>query len=240
MVSLIKREELLKYKNKINKFGLIDNNTFILKTNFDNSLSNVHNCIKRAYQNVSNENNKLLDTKLKIINKIQPNLGAILINNFNLPKIKNYFCSPCCLNNCKLCRFINKDYKITINDKCSIPIVNNSNCNAKCCIYILNCKKCKKFYVGETIDLQQRIYKHLYDIKKFKPFISEEKCVPLHFRMNCHNYNDFSILILQSNLFDDDVRFQTETFYINLIKRIDSTLLINSKVPNLYFKYKIS
>jgi len=84
------------------------------------------------------------------------------------------------------------------------------------------------------------MYKHLYDIEKFKPFISEDKCVPLHFRTKKHNYDDFSIFILQSNIVDDDVRFQIETFYINLIKRIDHTLLINTKIPNLYFKYKVS
>jgi hypothetical protein len=240
MVSHLKRDDLLKYKDKSNSFGLIDNKTFIFKTNFDNSLSETHKCIQNAFHKVSNENVKLNSTKLKIINKIQPNLGAILINNFKLPKIIKYFCSSCCLNYCKLCRFIKKDYKITINDNCTIPIVNNSNCNAKFCIYFIFCKKCKKFYVGETKDLQQRMYKHLYDIVKFKPFISEDKCVPLHFRMNNHKYDDFSIFILQSNLIEDDVRFQTETFFINLIKRIDPSRLINTKIPNLYFKYKVS
>jgi hypothetical protein len=240
MVSFLKRDDLLQYKDKSNSFGLIDNKTFIFKTNFDNSLSETQKCIKKAFHKVSNENEKLNNTKLKIINKIQPNLGAILINNFKLPKIMKYFCTSCCLNYCKLCRFINKDYKIKINDKCTIPIVNHSNCNSKFCIYFIFCKKCKKFYVGETKDLQQRIFKHLYDIEKFKPFISEDKCVPLHFRMNYHKYDDFSIFILQSNLIEDDVRFQTETFFINLIKRIDPSLLINTKIPNLYFKYKVS
>ena len=98
------------------------------------------------------------------------------------------------------------------------------------------CKKLNKFYVGETKDLQQRIYKHLYDIEKFKPLISEDKCVPLHFRMNKHDYIDFSIFVLQSNIVDADVKFQIETFYINLIKRIDHSRLINTKIPNLYFK----
>ena len=239
MVSNLKRSDLLKYKDKTSSFGLVNNKTFIFKTQFDNSLPQTHKCIKNAYQKVSKESEKIFDTELKIINKIQPNLGSILINNFKLPIVRNFFCGPCCLNNCKLCRFINKDYKIIINDNCTIPIVNNSNCNAKFCIYFIFCKKCKKFYVGETKDLHQRMYKHLYDIKNFKPFISEDKCVPLHFRMNKHNYNDFSIFILQSNLVDDDVRFQTETFYINLIKRIDHKLLINTKIPNLYFKYKV-
>jgi len=98
----MKRDDLLKYKNKSNSFGLLDN-----RTKFDNSLPETHNCIKKAYEKVSNENEKFFDTKLKIIKKIQPNLGAILINNFKLPKIKKLFCSSCCLNNCKLCRFIN-------------------------------------------------------------------------------------------------------------------------------------
>ena len=134
MVSFLKRDDLLQYKDKSNSFGLIDNKTFIFKANFDNSLSETQKCIKKAFHKVSNENEKLNNTKLKIINKIQPNLGAILINNFKLPKIMKYFCTSCCLNYCKLCRFINKDYKIKINDKCTIPIVNNSNCH-----YNYNC-----------------------------------------------------------------------------------------------------
>ena len=82
MVSYLKRDDILKHKYKSNSFGLIDNRTFIFKTNFDNSLPQTHKCIKNAFKKVSNENEKLNSTKLKIINKIQPNLGAILINNF--------------------------------------------------------------------------------------------------------------------------------------------------------------
>jgi hypothetical protein len=39
MVNYLKRDDLLQYKDKSNSFGLIDNKTFIFKTNFDNSLS---------------------------------------------------------------------------------------------------------------------------------------------------------------------------------------------------------
>ena len=43
----MKRDDLLKYKNKSNSFGLLDNRTFIFKTKFDNSLPETHKCIKR-------------------------------------------------------------------------------------------------------------------------------------------------------------------------------------------------
>ena len=52
MISYLKREDLLKYKNNSKIFGLKDNKTFIFKTNFDNSLPETHKCIKKAYHRV--------------------------------------------------------------------------------------------------------------------------------------------------------------------------------------------
>ena len=83
------------------------------------------------------------------------------------------------------------------------------------CIYIIFCKKCKMFYVGETINLQSRMYNHINDIKTFKPFETKDKCVPLHFRTKNHVENDFSFFVLQSNINNDENRFQLKhTTYI--------------------------
>ena len=233
-VSDLDRNKLVQYKNKNNLFNSIDGKTFIYKTFFDNNIPNMHKCIQNAYNRIKSENNLINDTQIKIINRMQPNLGAILLHNFRIPGYKKYFCNQCYLNNCKICKYMNINYKIKINQNCVIPIVNNSNCNAINCIYIIFCKKCKMFYVGETINLQSRMYNHINDIKTFKPFETKDKCVPLHFRTKNHVENDFSFFVLQSNINNDEYRFQIETYYIHLIARIDRNLLINTKINKLF------
>ncbi len=237
-IGQIDREKLLKYKENLNQFQLIDNKTFIFKTIFDSNIPKLKSCINGAFLATIAQKKDFAETKLKIINKIQPNIGQMLIHNKSPPFFCKYFCSSCFLKGCKLCKFVNNNYKISINKEFQLPILSNSNCKMKNSIYIIYCKLCHKFYVGQTENISTRMLKHIYDITSFKPFISKKAVVAIHFNFKRHIFlRDFSFFILESNINDKLFRLSTESFYINLIYNIDKSLLLNDFIPHLYIKH---
>ena len=55
-----------------------------------------------------------------------------------------------CAHNCTACSFIKPGNSLNINSTTKWKINQNVNCETSNCIYILECEKCKKFYIGET------------------------------------------------------------------------------------------
>ncbi len=236
-IANLDRDQLLHYKSKMNRFSVIDNKTFLFKKVYDNNFPNINNALTSAFNSTIALKNEFQNTKLRIINRMQFNLGSILIQNFKIPFESSYYCSPCRLNSCSLCQLVNSNYKITIKENCKIPIISNSNCKSKNCIYVIYCKLCHKFYVGRTHDLKLRIMSHIYSIQNFKIFITEFQCVPFHFKLKNHNiYKHFSFFILESNINDINLIKTKEAFYINYIYIIDKKSLLNDFIPQLFIR----
>ena len=84
-------------------------------------------------------------------------------------------------------------------------------------IYIIFCKKCNLFYVGETgAMLKARIQQHLNNILKFKLYQKyHDKEVAKHFRKGNHKLSLFKILVFKSNLEDSKIRKYFELILIN-------------------------
>ena len=80
--------------------------------------------------------------------------------------------------------------------------MNNATCTSSNLIYIIICKKCKLYYIGETSNtLNARISQHLNHIINFKPYLKyEDKEVAKHFRRTSHKLSDFKVYVFKSGL----------------------------------------
>ena len=94
------------------------------------------------------------------------------------------------------------------------------NCKSGDLVYLIECKRCKLQYVGETENpLHKRMNGHR----------SEHKCklpeqVAVHYNLVDHSFNDLSVMVIE-NLWRDDKAFGTfrETYWI---------FKLNTVVPN--------
>ena len=127
-----------------------------------------------------------------------------------------------------------EDYYIKLKNNFLLPIFDDSNCKSVDLIYLIKCKKCFSFYVGETSNLKDRIYNHLYSIKKFEPF-NEKKftVVCAHFNSKGHNWvNDIVFYVIKIGLNDRELRLKYETFFINLFRKLNINLM-NDYIPDM-------
>ena len=134
-----------------------------------------------------------------------------LLNSLNS---KPYFCvKKCSLPRCKTCDIITvTKEKIVIADK-TIFFNADMNCNSKNVVYVLTCRSCKLFYVGETNTLlrlrinlhRQHInnphYSFLYVSSHIRQCGGQFDVAPI-----CHIDNNSSYILRK-----------TEKYFINLL-----------------------
>ena len=119
----------------------------------------------------------LRKTKIEVLNHLNINISWEFLS-------KN--CSNCCFN--KYYHFCDT---FTIN-KIMYSIIGNFSCFSNNIIYLIFCKSCNIYYVGQTTNFHNRLYKHIESIKNNCSFL-----VHKHFRHNC-NLNNFRIFIIDS------------------------------------------
>ena len=94
------------------------------------------------------------------------------------------------------------------------------------------------FYVGQTIDIGQRIKQHIVDYLQFiifKKFTS----VSIHFNLKNHIFiQHFSFYVINSKI-DKDKLLNNENYYINLFKSLNMNLMNDkNKIPDKkYLKF---
>ena len=107
--------------------------------------------------------------------------------------------------------------------------MNNATCTSTDLIYIIICKKCKLYYIGETgQSLNIRISQHLNHIINFKPVYKyTDKEVAKHFRRSAHKLSDFKVCVFKTGL--DNIKFRKyqeldliNRFNINKIRCINT------------------
>lgn len=232
MVFDLDRNKLLEYKDR----NLRDNKVLNFIMEFDRNSTDFKNVFSRAFESFTNRYESFKDFKFRIINSTQRNLSSLLIHNFGFPDSLNCRYKKCSDFNCQTCNYANTSSLITLKNGYNLPIWDNSSCNSLNCVYIIYCKFCNKFYIGQTNNLKKRIYKHLYDIKKFKPFSYNSTSISIHFNLKYHIFQDhFSFFIYRNNL-QDQFRLNLENFLINLFLKLDLQL-INDFIPcikNIY------
>ena len=104
MVSKLRREELIKYKEKEK---LLDSDSIFFKFPFDFNFLNSEKIFIESFNNIKNKYDFLENKNLKIINYMQPNLGRLLVHNFQIDM--NYFklfkYRKCFNSDCFTCSF---------------------------------------------------------------------------------------------------------------------------------------
>ena len=228
MVSKLDRDSLLLYKKRKN---INFENTFLLKNRYDNNVNNFKEIAYKAFDTFKEENVVFKDHKLMIVNTMQNNLSSILVHNFKYPYIKSFSFKRCENLDCKICLFSNVNEKVSLTNNFILPISCESTCHSKNLIYIIYCSFCNTFYIGQSKDIKKRIYKHLYDIKKFIPFNDNVTSVSIHYNLKYHNFkNHFTFFILKKDILNLDERLNRESFLINLCKKL-GVKLMNDHIP---------
>jgi hypothetical protein len=237
MICKLDRNSILYNKNK-SKNSIDFDQTFIYKNCFDKNVLNINQIIKDSFECIKKLDIKFYENKkIFIINKLQNNLLSLLVHNHKFPFISKNFYKKCNNLNCITCKFSNDKYFIKINNSFSLPLFNNSNCNSENLIYILECKLCFSFYIGQTENIKKRLYQHLYNIKNFIPFHKTCTCVSFHFNLKPHNYKyNFNFYILISNINNKKERNLMETFIIHLFIKLNAKVL-NDYIPPLINYY---
>ena len=84
------------------------------------------------------------------------------------------------------------------------------------CIYSINCLDCDKKYVGESVDLNRRVYQHKYDVRVGR----QGSCLAKHILDGGHRM-DFNNVEIVKRVQDTDIRKLLECFYINKFSTIN-------------------
>ena len=142
----------------------------------------------------------------------------------------------------KICKFINKDPFIELDNDIKIPLQSNNNCEAKNGIYFIKCKLCNTFYIDETKDIKRRIGYQIGIIKNFIPFKKyHDLPVAKHFNLKNHNFNTcFEFSIFKDKIENNNNRFniEKECIYFRGVSVLGFFSTSPVPVPVLIFVYQ--
>ena len=114
--------------------------------------------------------------------------------------------------------------------------MNDSNCSSKDLLYILTCKYCISYYIGQSINAKGRLKGHIRAIR-FNRTSSNCVCVHRHFNsLNHDSLKNFTFNIFNVNLSNKFRRLTLETHLIHLFLKCGANL-INDFIPSLYYTF---
>ena len=108
------------------------------------------------------------NTKIIVARRQPKNLRRLLCNNSKVEK-KEVGVKPCLQSRCKLCsdKYVEKCENITNNkNEVIFKIESIFTCNSENVIYALQCNGCKNLYVGQTVNLRNRLNLHKSHVAK--------------------------------------------------------------------------
>ena len=118
------------------------------------------------------------------------NLSKIFIHNFKLEKPFSTNYTKCKSTSCNFCVFADSNSYLKLNNF-YLPSMSESNCRSLNLIYIIYCKTCPCFYIGQTNNLRNRFRNHKRNILtkniKSKPDLNDGVNLVKHFCQNDHN-----------------------------------------------------
>jgi hypothetical protein len=231
-VAKMDRLKLLPYKSKLKA---LDKKTLIFSFPYETNTKGVNSVFYSAFNSISNKDH-LIDKKFILVNSMQQNLQSLFVHGHKLLKSIDYSYKKCLQKNCCLCAYSNNNSFILLKDKFYLPIMNNSSCQSKNIIYILNCKLCDTFYVGQSLCANKRLKSHIKAIRKNKTS-SNCVCVHKHFNQIGHDsLKYFTFNIFKTNIDNKFKRLALESQLINLLVFLGFKV-INDFIPDLYYWY---
>ena len=106
--------------------------------------------------------------------------------------------------------------------------------------------KCNVYYVGQTVNIKQRIANHKTAIKNYSAIIQRYKdqsnnyCVAKHFYTNSHIIErDFRFCVFRENINDLEERLSIENDLIHILILLNYYIL-NDYIPNQLYCKKLS
>ncbi len=114
--------------------------------------------------------------------------------------------------------------------------MSNSNCKSKNILYIINCKLCNCYYIGQSMIAKGRLKSHIRAVRLNRT-TSNCVCVYQHFNSPNHNtLNYFTFYIFKTDIDNKFQRLSLETQLIHLFLKL-GMILLNEKIPDLYFSF---
>ena len=164
-VRSLDRRTLLSNNNKTEEA-----NTIPYVTTFNPYNPEIYPDIKQ-FKSILHRNNELHEVfKNKVFLKSKrqpPNLKRLLTKAKFTSNIDNgYQCqvTKCKEPRCGLCKFITEGSSTYFKDKV-FTVKDNMSCKAKNVIYVIQCRGCNEQYIGETVNLRNRVTLHNQHIK---------------------------------------------------------------------------
>jgi len=155
-ISKIERDKLIPYRNKDSRFNNnnLDDKIFF-KLPFDCNLN--ANAIRLA---LNTSSNGFGDVKIQQINSMQDNFASVFVHNKPYNAQVEFCYKKCLFSKCIICKYSDTSLFIILNDFV-LPILSNSSCISKNVVYILKCKYCCSYYIGQSENLHRRIKTHI-------------------------------------------------------------------------------
>ena len=227
----IDRNSLIPYKEKKNDIDF--SNTVILRLPFDFNYD-IFSFSKQLKSLISDK----FKMRLFLIKKLQNSLSSLFVHNLKLKDIK-LFGYKKCGSNCSICNFGNEKKVLVLENGFYFSFFDKSSCNSEELIYLIKCKRCNVYYIGETgQSIKRRLAGHISNINCYEPFEDGATVVAKHFNLMGHDYEtDFSFYVLKTGLITRDERLFYENVFINLFLHFDLKLL--NVLENNSRKYSI-
>ena len=77
-----------------------------------------------------------------------------------------------------------------------------ATCMSKGMVYLIECRKCRKQYIGSTKNAMHiRLNGHIYDVKNKK---TQKSAVAKHFNQHGHSKEDLTIMVIRKTIFTSE------------------------------------
>lgn len=230
-ISSIDRKNLIEYKSRTSE-NETRNDSIWFSIEYNKFTDGLNKTLKCAWNNFNETLFQKFNCNFSISNRKNLNLKQLFVFNSSYSnKNFNFHSFSCLQNNCKICKFMVFVNKIQFNSNFCLPILKNSDCKSKNCVYVLICNCCDSIYVGETsMSFEKRLQAHISNIKNFIPLHKMLSEVAIHFNLKGHNYLDhLKCFIFVNNIINDIHRKSIESELMHLFL-IFGFKIINSKI----------
>jgi len=236
-ISKIDRASLIPYKKKTSRSNSILDKKIFFKLPFDCNLNS--NSIGLALNTASNKLRSVdcfNTVKIQPINCMQNNFSSLFVHNKPYNALVNYSYKKCSSSKCIICIYSQTSSFLKLNDFI-LPILCNASCDSKNVVYIIKCKSCCSFYIGQSEDLYRRLKTHVR-FCRLKLSSNTSNCSLLinHFHEGLCNFNAFSFFVFRHNIVNKFKRLNIETQLIHLFVDLGMKVL-NDLIPDRYYWY---
>jgi hypothetical protein len=186
-----------------------DPNRCIFVSSYHPLNPNISKIFKKYLPQLNSNNQSTKFEPPLIAHKNQKNLKSSFARS-KFPQLKAGS-GPCMgRSNCLLCtQMVERTTAKATASNFIMKIEDNFNCTSRNVVYLLECKKCKQQYVGETENFRNRMNNHRSQCYK-----NADTAIYAHRTQTGHDFNDCEITILKGGFRGDRERWKFERFAI--------------------------